>query len=737
MLSCPRCGSTYVRDVVHCGLDGERLVRSETDLLLGRTVDRYAIEGVLGDGGMARVYRARHVHLAQPFALKVLFGDMAMDRALAERFRREGQSAAQIKHPNVVSVTDFGVSAEGLSFMAMELLDGPTLAEVAKRERSLSPARVGAIVRQVAEGLGAAHALGFVHRDLKPKNVMVVHDGERQRVKILDFGLVRPLDGVDARLTQQGQIFGTPAYMAPEQITEGEIDPRTDLYALGAMLYELMSGQPPFVGGMADIFKKHLYEAPVPLPDRSGLGELALVLLSKEKNARPRNTREVIEIIDGLGLGLETDGVLVSMPPALTPSRGSAPAGASPYGPASAAAGSGPAPAAAATPPGARAAGYVHAEATPSAGARPASGRPRELDVTGASPRASAEMSIDPADSMGIAIVDSRELDERAIERMVAGSRPSLLWPAVFVVALGVGGWLGYRWWAATPPAPPVAVAVDSGVVVVVGGAPDAGQDGGLDARSADAGTPRKRPSGPASAASSAAAAAAGGLAGGLSGAIAGAVAGAVTVTDEDPLPPIPSRDAGGVEASAPPASDVTDAGSASPPPSSPTPTPSSPAPSSPAPTPSSPAPTPSSPVEAPAGSFTALDLELRRALLGRDLHLLDLESHAPEALRQWRAWRMLPEGKEPARAERDVAYADLREAVVLASLDPRTLLELKLARLSTRIEDTSGVTPELRAELETLVGTAAAAKTAAARAAVLTQLLHFELKLDRLRGVE
>jgi serine/threonine-protein kinase len=731
MLSCPRCGSTYVRDVVHCGLDGERLVRSETDLLLGRTVDRYAIEGVLGDGGMARVYRARHVHLAQPFALKVLFGDMAMDRALAERFRREGQSAAQIKHPNVVSVTDFGVSAEGLSFMAMELLDGPTLAEVAKRERSLSPARVGAIVRQVAEGLGAAHALGFVHRDLKPKNVMVVHDGERQRVKILDFGLVRPLDGVDARLTQQGQIFGTPAYMAPEQITEGEIDPRTDLYALGAMLYELMSGQPPFVGGMADIFKKHLYEAPVPLPDRSGLGELALVLLSKEKNARPRNTREVIEIIDGLGLGLETDGVLVSMPPALTPSRGSAPA----HG----AAGPAPVGAPAATPPGARAAGYppaagyTPAEATPSAGARPASGRPRELDLTGASPRASAEMSIDPTDSMGIAIVDSRELDERAIERMVAGSRPSLMWPAVFVVALGVGGWLGYRWWAATPTAPPVAPALDSGVVVVVGGAPDAGSDGGLDASASDAGTPRKRPSGAASAAASAAAAAAGGLAGGLSGAIAGAVAGAVTVTDEDPLPPIPSRDAGAVEPSAAPTVDVTDAGPSSPAPSSPAP--SSPAPTSPAP--SSPAPTTAPPVDAPAGSFTALDLELRRALLGRDLHLMDLEPHAPEALRQWRAWRMLPEGKEPARAERDAAYADLREGVVLASLDPRTLLELKLARLNTRIEDTSGVTPELRTELETLVGTAAAAKTAAARAAVLTQLLHFELKLDRLRGVE
>lgn len=319
MLACPRCGSLYVRDVVFCGLDGERLVEVDRDPLLGATIDRYRISDVLGDGGMARVYRAQHVHLAQPVALKILFGDMASDRTLAERFRREAQSSAQIKHPNVVDVRDFGVSPNGLSFMAMELLEGPTVSEVLKQNRNPAPARIAEIVRQTALGLSAAHKLGFIHRDLKPKNLMIVNDGAEQRVKILDFGLVRPLEATEARLTVQGQVFGTPAYMAPEQIADGAIDARTDLYALGVIIYELLAGRPPFTGPMADVFKKHLSVSPAPLSDRSGLGELAHVLMSKAPAARPSSAEEVVEIIDSLGLTIISSQALISKPPVAPP----------------------------------------------------------------------------------------------------------------------------------------------------------------------------------------------------------------------------------------------------------------------------------------------------------------------------------------------------------------------------------------------------------------------------------
>ncbi len=719
MLACPRCGSTYLRDVVHCGLDGERLIQTPTDLLLGRTIDRYAIEGVLGDGGMARVYRARHVHLAQPFALKVLFGDMATDRALAERFRREGQSAARIKHPNVVSVTDFGVSAEGLSFMAMELLEGPTLAEVVKGDKSLAPARVAAIVRQVSEGLGAAHALEFVHRDLKPKNVMVVKEGAGQRIKILDFGLVRPLDSPDARLTQQGQIFGTPAYMAPEQITEAPIDARTDLYALGAMLYELLSGKPPFTGQMAEIFRKHLYETPPPLPDRSGLGELALVLLSKERAARPRSAREVIEIIDGLGLGLETDGTLVSMPPALA-RRPESMTGAS-------------VPLAPPPPLGSGSASRAGSGAASRAGS--GSGPRPPLDVTGASPAASAEISLD--DSMGIAIADSREIDDRAIRKMAAGSRPSLLVPALFLVAAGAAGWFGFRHFA---PPPAGATAADAGAFDDAGAiaAPVLTADAGAIAAARDAGAaapkPSKPPRTPAErAAAGAAGSVVGGVSGGISGAIAGAVGGAVSGAGgdlEDILPPIPPRGAV-VDDDLPDAAVAALPDAASAPVIGPVIADAGPS----AARPDAAAPLEAPPRATPTGAFANLDRELRRALIERDLHLLDLESNAPDAVRRWRAWRMRPDGQEPEAEARDDVFATLREAAVIVALDPRTLLELKLARLDKRVDEQGS--PALRTELDALVAAAAAATSARARSESLSQLLAFELKLDRTTGEE
>lgn len=411
MLACQRCGSTYLRDVVFCGLDGERLEETDVDPLLGRTIDRYRIEHVLGDGGMARVYRAKHIHLGQDIALKILYGDMASDRTLSERFRREAQSSARIKHPNVVQVMDFGVTEGGLSFMAMELLEGHTLADLIKSEKRLPPSRAADLTRQMALGLAAAHSHGFVHRDLKPKNVMLLDQPGGDLVKILDFGLVRPLEEADARLTARGQVFGTPAYMAPEQITDGEVDIRADLYALGAMLHEMLSGKPPFLGQMTEVFRKHLSMAPPALDDRTGLGELSAVLLSKSPAARPESAAKVIEMIDQLGL------THVSMPAQRAPASSSKPPGTAPQ------------PSA---PP--KRNGAPNGSTTPPRGA---------------------------PDPLGVELFDSIELNEAHLRSIASRAGPS--WSTPIVVILGLlllGG--GYAWWVLGKETLPAATVEES-----------------------------------------------------------------------------------------------------------------------------------------------------------------------------------------------------------------------------------------------------------------------------------
>ncbi len=298
MLVCPRCSALFVRDVVCCGLDGERLVEVDRDPLVGRRLDRYLIREVLGDGGMARVYRAEHVHLGQPVALKILHGDMASERRFAERFRREARSAAQIRHPHVVEVKDFGITEAGLNYMAMELLEGTTLSELLQQQRRPDLSMIAEVIRQAALGLSAAHGLGFVHRDLKPRNLILVREAGALRLKILDFGLVRLLESTDTRLTVHGQVFGTPAYMAPEQIVDGPIDARTDLYALGVILYELLAGRRPFAGDMGELLDKQVRAWPPELDDRSGLGALALAMMSKSPAGRPSSALEVVAAID-------------------------------------------------------------------------------------------------------------------------------------------------------------------------------------------------------------------------------------------------------------------------------------------------------------------------------------------------------------------------------------------------------------------------------------------------------
>jgi serine/threonine protein kinase len=271
---CPRCSSVYAAHVARCGLDNELLVEGPQDPLVGKTLDRYLIVERLGAGGMGCVYRATHTIIDREYAIKVLYGDFACDDKFRARFQREAQSVSKIRHPNVVTVEDFGTTSTGLTFLAMEMVRGRTLEEVIEKEAPISPARTAHIVRQVASGLGAAHQLGFVHRDVKPANVMLTRVDGVEWVKILDFGAVNlravPLD---QRLTSIGHIIGTPTYMAPEQTQDPNVEATADLYAMGVMMHEMLTGQPPFTGqGRAEVLVKHITEAPPPTPPSRGSG---------------------------------------------------------------------------------------------------------------------------------------------------------------------------------------------------------------------------------------------------------------------------------------------------------------------------------------------------------------------------------------------------------------------------------------------------------------------------------
>jgi serine/threonine protein kinase len=221
---------------------------------------RYRVERALGDGAMAKVVLARDAELDRHVAVKLLDERLAADREFRARFTREGRLAAGLSHPNVVTVYDAG-EADGRPYIVMEYVDGQTLEDRLREQGALDPDEVRAIALQVTAGLEHAHAQGLVHRDLKPGNMIQRRDGT---IKIADFGIARGSHGTE--LTEAGAIVGTAAYLAPEQAEGGEITPRTDLYALGAVLHELLTGARPWrVESLADLGRRRTEPVP-PLP---------------------------------------------------------------------------------------------------------------------------------------------------------------------------------------------------------------------------------------------------------------------------------------------------------------------------------------------------------------------------------------------------------------------------------------------------------------------------------------
>lgn len=273
----------------------------------------YELLEVVGRGGMAQVYRARHKKSGTLCALKVLIGPSALDDTIGARFRREAEVIQTITHPSVVRLLDFGTTPDRRNYLVMEWVEGRALSDAITREAPFAPARAADIARKIAGGLGAIHAHDFVHRDLKPQNILLT-GREEESLKIVDFGLVTGDVQMWERLTRTGEIVGTPLYMAPESIDGRPVDARTDLYSLGIIIYEMLTGDVPFSSpSIPEILDRHLSAKPPRLRPAGGIENVALALLEKNPAMRFIDSAAVITALDALelatrpGLDLETN----------------------------------------------------------------------------------------------------------------------------------------------------------------------------------------------------------------------------------------------------------------------------------------------------------------------------------------------------------------------------------------------------------------------------------------------
>lgn len=316
MRECPRCELCYEDDVVTCPTDQVNTKQTLPGTRLLAT--RYMLEKRLGRGAMGQVYLARDQNLlTRKVAVKTVRPDILSDEDLQEgeaiaRFEREARSAASIRHPNVVDVTDFGKSAEGVFFLVMEYVEGETLYDLLRREGTVSPQRACNIMRQVVAGVDAAHDVGILHRDLKPANIFLMQHrrtkaaGEDGFVKVGDFGLAKIVNPDRSEVTSEAGpasrgIIGTPEYMSPEQMQPGiTLDARADIYALGTIAYHMLGGRPPFTGNITQLITQKLMQGPPPLSTlRSDVSPdieaTIMQALAKEASDRPESANQWFE----------------------------------------------------------------------------------------------------------------------------------------------------------------------------------------------------------------------------------------------------------------------------------------------------------------------------------------------------------------------------------------------------------------------------------------------------------
>lgn len=243
-------------------------VKTKEDPWIGQTIaEKYLLEKLIGTGGMGSVYAGKHVQLGRAIAVKVMNADTVSDEVAIARFIREAKTAAKLDHANAVTIHDFGSTSNGGAFIVMEYINGQSLRKYLSKHGALSLKQTLAWFMPICEVVEAAHQRGIIHRDLKPENIMLKEIGEEIVIKVVDFGLAKLVTNTDAsqKLTKTGEFMGTPQYMAPEVYDGEAADQRTDIYALGIILYEMISGKIPFAGSVQNIISGHLFNEPKPI----------------------------------------------------------------------------------------------------------------------------------------------------------------------------------------------------------------------------------------------------------------------------------------------------------------------------------------------------------------------------------------------------------------------------------------------------------------------------------------
>ena len=303
---CSVCNTRAAPDTLYCqscGADLRAVEATGTDPYLGIVIaDKYRVETLIGVGAMGRVYMARQTTLNKPFAVKILAPHLMNDETSAARFAAEAHNCASLNHPNVVSVVDYGRTADGVTFIVMEHIEGKSLEDIITEQFPLPLDRVLDLTLQMLAALSEAHGLGILHRDLKPENILVQSlRTHGELAKVLDFGIAKLMEtpGMEAKpgLTSQGMVCGTPEYMSPEQARGRTLDERSDLYSVGVMLYQMLTGRPPFESASAvEILHMHLHDTPVPPSEVLGAapGPLeAVCLRAMSKNPDDRQTNAI------------------------------------------------------------------------------------------------------------------------------------------------------------------------------------------------------------------------------------------------------------------------------------------------------------------------------------------------------------------------------------------------------------------------------------------------------------
>jgi len=325
---CPECKREYSDpDLRTCVIDGAPIFRPESLTRIGNRLDKYELTGILGEGGMGVVYKGRHVLLDKPVAVKILHERYAKRHGAVKKFLHEAKAASRTRHPNIVDVTDFGQAPGNMVYLVMEYLEGISLDDVLARDRWIPLFNTVNIVKQVANALAAAHDEGIVHLDLKPENVFLTslegrrrvvrmreEDGKRRYVvekegnfdfvKLVDFGVAKFLTGElhKARSTEGGLVLGTPHYMSPEQARGLPVDGRSDLYSVGILFYEMLTGYVPFDSpNAADILNDHVLTKVPPPQGRNpdvlvdeGTNNTILKMLEKDPDQRYQTMDELL-----------------------------------------------------------------------------------------------------------------------------------------------------------------------------------------------------------------------------------------------------------------------------------------------------------------------------------------------------------------------------------------------------------------------------------------------------------